>query len=84
LASVVYPQPQAAVISQPGSSRNFWEDDAMPRDKKEKPKKTRRAKKVHKATKEQRRQKISKSGQPKGEENKPTVFQFFRTDRFSS
>jgi hypothetical protein len=55
----------------------------MPRDKEKKPKKTRGVKKVRKATKKQRRQKISKSGKPKGEENKPTIFQFFRTDRFS-
>jgi hypothetical protein len=41
------------------------------------------SKKVRKSTKKQRRQKISKSGKPKGEENKPAIFQFFRTDRFS-
>jgi hypothetical protein len=34
------------------------------------PKKTRGTKKVRKATKKQRRNKISKSGKPKGEENK--------------
>ena len=54
----------------------------MPRDKEKKPKKTRGVKKVREATKKQRRQEISKSGKPKGEENKPTIFQFFRTDRF--
>jgi hypothetical protein len=53
----------------------------MPRDKEKKPKKTRGVKKVRKATKKQRRQRSE--GKPKGEENKPTIFQFFRTDRFS-
>jgi hypothetical protein len=56
----------------------------MPRDKEKKPRKTPGVKKVHKATTKQRQQKISKSGKPKGEESKPTVFQFFRTDRFSA
>jgi hypothetical protein len=55
----------------------------MPRDKEKKPKKTRGGKKVRKATKKQRQQNISKSAKPKGEENKPTIFQFFRTERFT-
>jgi len=36
-------------------------------------KKTRGTKKVRKATKKQRRNKISKSGKPKGEEKKPSA-----------
>jgi hypothetical protein len=56
----------------------------MPRDKEKKPKKTRGVKKVRKATKKQHSQQISKSRKPKGAENKPTIFQFFRTDRFSN
>jgi hypothetical protein len=36
-------------------------------------KKTRGTKKIRKATKKQRRNKISKSGKPKGEENKPNA-----------
>jgi hypothetical protein len=55
----------------------------MPRDKERNQRRRKESKKVRKATKKQRRQKISKSGKPKGEENKPTIFQFFRTDRFS-
>jgi hypothetical protein len=54
----------------------------MPRDKEKKPKETRGVKTVRKATKKQRRQ-ISKSGKPKGEENKPTLFQFFRSERIT-
>jgi len=55
----------------------------MPRNKEKKPKKTRGVKKVREATKKQPRQEISKSGKPKGDENKPTIFQFFRTERFT-
>ena len=55
----------------------------MPRDKERDQRRRKESKKACKATKKQRRQKISKSGKPKGEENKPTIFQFFRTDRFS-
>jgi hypothetical protein len=44
----------------------------MPKDKDTK--KTRGAKKVRKATKKQRRNKISKSGKPKGEEREPPPF----------
>ena len=51
----------------------------MPRKKEKKPKKTRGAKKVRKAAIEQRRNKISKSGKPKVEENKPSTFHFLRT-----
>jgi hypothetical protein len=42
-------------------------------------KKTRGAKKVRKATKKQRRNKISKSGKPKGEESETAPFRFLRT-----
>jgi len=49
----------------------------MPREKKSK--KTRGAKKVRKATKKQHRNKISKSGMPKGEENKPSTFHFLKS-----
>ena len=51
----------------------------MARDKEKKPKKTRGAKKVRKATKKLRRQKISKSGKPKGEENIANTFHFLRS-----
>jgi hypothetical protein len=51
----------------------------MPRDKEKKPKKTRGAAKVRKATKKQRRNKVSKSGKPKGEENKLGTFHFLRS-----
>ena len=49
----------------------------MPKDKDKK--KTRGAKKVRKATKKQRRNKISKSGKPKGEKREAPPFHFLRT-----
>jgi hypothetical protein len=48
----------------------------MPREKEKKRKKTRGTKKVRKATKKQRR---SKSGNPKGEEKKQIIFPFLRS-----
>jgi hypothetical protein len=51
----------------------------MPREKEKKRKKTRGTQKVRNATKKQRRNKISKSGNPKGEEKKPTTFPFLRS-----
>jgi hypothetical protein len=51
----------------------------MPREKQKKRKKTRGTKKVGKATMKQRQNKISESGNPKGEENKPTRLPFLRS-----
>jgi hypothetical protein len=51
----------------------------MPKEKEKKRKKTRGAKKVRKATKKQRRNKISKSGNPKGEEKKRITIPFLRS-----
>jgi hypothetical protein len=51
----------------------------MPREKEKKRKKTRGTKKVRKATKNQRKNKTSKSGTPKGAENKRTIFPFLRS-----
>jgi hypothetical protein len=42
-------------------------------------KKTRGTQKVRKATKKQRRKKMSKSGNPKADEPKPSPFHFLRT-----
>jgi hypothetical protein len=54
----------------------------MPREKEKKRKKTRGTKKVRKATKKQRRNKISKSGRPKGEENEMEPVRFLRNKAF--
>jgi hypothetical protein len=48
--------------------------ESMPKDKDKK--KTRGAKKVRKATKKQRRNKISKSGKPKGRETRIAAVSF--------